>query len=233
MTSFLQDVLYAFRTLPRSPAFAVVSVLSLALGIGANTTIFTVIHAVLLKPLPMERPAELVSVYTLDRKNPGYFLCSYPNYQEYRDQNSVFSGLVLYSTIPLTLNAGGQPDVPAGGGQHAGLASRGRGQLQLLEPAPGGGPARPWPDARLEWPAVHYRRRGAAGFPRRQRTGQRGHLGAHDDVRPGAAHERLVPPAARAPVHGDRPPETGAEHETGRSADENHRAPAGAGLSGR
>src|SRR5579883_1282610 len=114
MTSFLQDVLYAFRTLPRSPAFAVVSVLSLALGIGANTTIFTVIHAVLLKPLPMERPAELVSVYTLDRKNPGYFLCSYPNYQEYRDQNSVFSGLVLYSTIPLTLNAGGQPEQIAG-----------------------------------------------------------------------------------------------------------------------
>ena len=110
MSGFIRDVVYALRALPRSPAFAAVAILSLALGIGANTTIFTVINAVLLHPLPVSNSSELVSMYTLDRKNPGYFLCSYPNYLEYRDQNNVFSGLILYSTLPLALNTAERPE---------------------------------------------------------------------------------------------------------------------------
>jgi putative ABC transport system permease protein len=103
-----RDLLYALRGFRKNPTFTVVAVASLALGIGLNTAIFNLVSAVLLQPLPVRDPARLMSVFTLDRIYPGLLYCSYPNYKDYRDRNTVFSGLALYTPIQVTLTAGGE-----------------------------------------------------------------------------------------------------------------------------
>ena len=93
---------------------ALAAIISLALGIGANTTIFTLLNAILLRPLPVEDPARLAAVSTVDAHSPGQLLCSYPNYQDYRDRNGVFTSLLLYSPITLTLTGHGDPQLVMG-----------------------------------------------------------------------------------------------------------------------
>ena len=100
--SLSQDLGYAFRSYRKSPTFVAVAIASLALGIGANTAIFNLVNTVLLRPLPVPDPEQLVSLYTLDRSNPGFLSCSYPNYRDYRDRNTVFSGLLLFSSVPVS-----------------------------------------------------------------------------------------------------------------------------------
>lgn len=101
--------------LKKSPGFTFVAVLSLALGIGANTAIFTIINAVFLHPLPVQEPSRLAELFTRDTltvdTNVNFQITptSLPNYEDYRDQNSVFSGLAL-ATFPLPLNWGGQAE---------------------------------------------------------------------------------------------------------------------------
>ncbi len=73
METLWQDLRYTFRAIRRNPGFASVVVVSLALGIGANTTIFTLINAVFLNPHQAERPKELVAVFTVDENNKGQF----------------------------------------------------------------------------------------------------------------------------------------------------------------
>src|SRR5258706_4292856 len=101
MSTFLQDLKYGARLLVRAPAFTVIAALSLALGIGANTTIFTLVNAVLLNPLPVEDPSQLVSVFTTDERNRGTgldFLQTSPmNFKDLRDKNQVFSGLTRHA----------------------------------------------------------------------------------------------------------------------------------------
>lgn len=96
--------------LAKTPGFTAVAVFSLALGIGANTSMFSVVNALFLQSFPVEDPGSLVSLYTLDNKNAGFLPSSYLNYKEYRDRNQVFSGLLLYSGIPLSLGDGGEPE---------------------------------------------------------------------------------------------------------------------------
>ena len=72
MLSFLSDVRHGVRLLWRSPLFAIVASASLALGIGANTAIFTVVNTLLLTPLPARQPAQLVSIFTSDFSGPPY-----------------------------------------------------------------------------------------------------------------------------------------------------------------
>jgi predicted permease len=98
-----RDLLYALRGFRKNPTFTAVAIASLALGIGLNTAIFNLVSAVLLQPLPVRDPARLMSVFTLDRINPGLLYNSYPNYKDYRDRNTVFSGLVLYTPIQAAL----------------------------------------------------------------------------------------------------------------------------------
>ena len=81
---FLQDVRYGVRMLARSRSFTAVAVLSLALGMGANPAVFSLINAVLLKPLPVEDPASLVSVSTTDERNPGTLPLSHLNFKDLR-----------------------------------------------------------------------------------------------------------------------------------------------------
>ena len=108
MERLWKDVLFALRTFRRAPAFTAAAVLSLALGIGVNTAIFTLINTLFLNPLPVERASELVAVYTVDAKNASPFgnllQVSFPNYKDFRDRNTVFTGLAAYS-FPLAVNA--------------------------------------------------------------------------------------------------------------------------------
>ncbi|MCX6629727.1 MAG: ABC transporter permease [Candidatus Solibacter sp.] len=114
MTGFLDDLRYGLRGLAKNRAFAVAAVLSLALGIGANTTIFTLLNAILLRPLPVREPARLAAVFHTDPRIPGLLLCSYPNYQDYRDHNTVFSSLLLYSALTVNLTGRGDPQLLMG-----------------------------------------------------------------------------------------------------------------------
>ena len=95
--TLLADVRYALRWLVRSPGFAIVAVASLAIGIGFNTTLFTIVDAVLFRPLPVERPDRLVDVYTTGRSGERYVTSSYPDYLDLKDRNDVFSGMLAYS----------------------------------------------------------------------------------------------------------------------------------------
>ncbi len=113
--NFQQDLRGGLRMLKKSPGFTFVAVLSLALGIGANTAIFTIINAVFLHPLPVEEPSRLAEMFTHDTltidANVNFQLTgtSLPNYEDYRDQSTVFSGLATV-TFPIALNWGGQAE---------------------------------------------------------------------------------------------------------------------------
>src|SRR5262252_8873779 len=114
MSTLLQDLKYGARLLAKAPGFTVIAALSLALGIGANTTIFTLINAVLLNPLPVEDPSQLVSVFTTDERNQstgfGFLQISPMNFADLRDKNEVFSGLEGHNGIPLSISSGnGEP----------------------------------------------------------------------------------------------------------------------------
>ena len=99
------DVVYAARTLRRTPAFALAAVVSLALGIGANTFVFSVVNKLLLEPLPIARPDRFVFVQTV-----GSFVSqSFPNYRDFRDRNVTFDGLLAYRMSPMSIDAGGAP----------------------------------------------------------------------------------------------------------------------------
>lgn len=106
MGSLTQNLRYASRTLLKAPGFTFVVVLTLALGIGANTAIFTLMDQVLLRALPVEDPASLV---TLDAPGPnqgrreGDHTFSYPMFVDFRDRNRVFSGVLARYPTPLTL----------------------------------------------------------------------------------------------------------------------------------
>ena len=103
------DLAYGFRSFRKNRAFTAVAAISLALGIGVNTTIFTLVNAVLLAPLPVDRPHELVEVYTLDSHVPGLWPVSYPNYKDFRDRNTVFSDLMLSAAVGINLTGLGEP----------------------------------------------------------------------------------------------------------------------------
>src|SRR5262245_45221259 len=107
MEIILQDVKYALRAIIRNPRFTILALLSLSLGIGVNTAIFSVFNAVILQASSVTDPGKLVQVYTSDHNNPGYLNSSFLNFSDYRDQNKVFSGMAAFSMLPLALSSGG------------------------------------------------------------------------------------------------------------------------------
>ncbi|HEX8650240.1 MAG TPA: ABC transporter permease [Pyrinomonadaceae bacterium] len=108
-----QDLRYGVRMLVKKPGFALIAVVTLALGIGANTTIFSLVNATLLRQLPLTEPESLAYVFS---GNPGspYSNASYPDYAEFRDQNQVFSGLAAWGGIMASLNSNDQTDLVTG-----------------------------------------------------------------------------------------------------------------------
>jgi putative ABC transport system permease protein len=108
--SFFADLRYAFRQLRKSPAFTAAAILTLALGIGANTAVFSVVNAVILRPLPYPEPDRLVSVQSRDRRGtPHPTSLSYPNFFDFRKYNRVFEQIVCYHESDFALSGSGLP----------------------------------------------------------------------------------------------------------------------------
>ncbi|HKW63552.1 MAG TPA: ABC transporter permease [Candidatus Acidoferrum sp.] len=114
MEYFWQDVRHGARVLRKSPGFSAVAILSLALGIGANTTIFTVVNAILLHPLPVKDISRVVELDTIDTKTHVGFAnatklgLSFRNCQDYQQQNEVLSGVTCFTGLPLTWSGGAE-----------------------------------------------------------------------------------------------------------------------------
>src|SRR3569832_221644 len=98
MDSLNKDNRYAIRGLIKRPAYVAIALITLALGIGANTAIFSLVNTVLLRALPVDRPEEIVSV-AVRGKDDSMSAFSYPNYKDFRDHNDVLSGLLVYRFV--------------------------------------------------------------------------------------------------------------------------------------
>ena len=109
MGTILQDLRYAGRTLRRNPGFTVVAVLTLALGIGANTAIFSVVNAVLLRPLPYLHPDRVVFLSETSPQVPDMSI-SMADFNDWRAMNSVFESMVAYQADSVTLTGHGEPE---------------------------------------------------------------------------------------------------------------------------
>lgn len=104
MDTLIKDLRYAMRSLVKQPGFAAVAVLSIALGIGVNTTIFSFVNAALFRPLPFAEPGRLVRVWDGNS-------VSYPDYVAYRDDTRVFSGLAAYAQRSMSLVVNGESEL--------------------------------------------------------------------------------------------------------------------------
>ena len=110
MGNLWQDLRYGVRMLWKSPGFTVVTILALALGIGANSAIFSVVNSVLLRPLPYKTADRLVLLSEWSQQVPNMSV-SYPNYQDWRDQSTVFEQLAAFRGGSYTLTGAGEPEL--------------------------------------------------------------------------------------------------------------------------
>ena len=153
MTAWLNDVRFALRLLSSRPGVTAAAALSLGLGIGANTAIFSLVNEVFLSPLPVERPAELVALFTTVPQNQQgafgqNFATSRMNFEDYRTRTDVFTDLTAAVFLPFSLSGGsGEPEQVFGqlvtGNYFRTLGppmALGRGFVDAEDAAPGSGP---------------------------------------------------------------------------------------------
>ncbi len=146
MTSFWQDVRYSLRMIARAPGFAAIAILTLALGIGANTTIFSWINSALLNPVPgLAKPNEILSL--VQGGKDDYLGFSYPDIQAMRDGQQSFSSITACMFTPMSLTGKGKPErvwgMVASANYFDVLGVRpilGRGFLPAEDEKPGGAP---------------------------------------------------------------------------------------------
>jgi hypothetical protein len=105
----LQDVRYASRMLVQNPGFTATALLSLGIGIGANTAVFSLIDALFLRPLPVQSGDRLVALYTVDARNPGFNPTSYPNYRDYKDHLRGLEDITAYTFAPVNVSTTDDP----------------------------------------------------------------------------------------------------------------------------
>ncbi|MBD0373379.1 MAG: ABC transporter permease [Pyrinomonadaceae bacterium] len=110
MTNLWQDIRFGFRMLMKTPGFTLIAIITMMLGIGANTTIFSVVNAILLRPLPVAQPERLVNLHATSPDGSSFHSFSYPDYVDYRDQNAVFDGLTAYTINTYSLTTAGQSE---------------------------------------------------------------------------------------------------------------------------
>src|SRR5215207_8826179 len=106
MQTLWQDLRFALRMLWKKRGFSAVALCTLALGIGANTAIFSLVNTVLLRPLPVADPPGLVAV-SVTSKDDSMLAFSYPSYLDFRDRNEVLSGLFVTRMAPFSLGREG------------------------------------------------------------------------------------------------------------------------------
>src|SRR6185369_6118817 len=105
MENLLKDLRYAFRSLVKRPGFTIVATLTLALGIGINTTVFSLANSVFLRQLPVASPENLVWIFSNDQ-SPS----SYPEYVEYQQETDLFDGVLAYEWVALNLGTNYQSE---------------------------------------------------------------------------------------------------------------------------
>jgi putative ABC transport system permease protein len=115
MTGLVQDVRHGLRQLQKNKGFTAVAVITLALGTGANTAMFSVIYEVLLRALPFDHPAQIVAVKTTEPNRRDDIGVSYPAFLDWRSRNHVFEGMSAFRTDDFTLTGKGEPVHVTGG----------------------------------------------------------------------------------------------------------------------
>ncbi len=111
MGTLLQDIRFGFRVLAKRPGFTIAAVLCLGLGIGVNSSIFSVVNSLFLRPPPVERPDRLVRMYTTLSKDFLYASVSYPDYLDYASRTDIFDGLFAHRPTAVSVTLGELPEL--------------------------------------------------------------------------------------------------------------------------
>ena len=114
MESLITDLRYAVRWMAKSPGFSLVAVLSLGMGVGVNTAMFSLVDSLLFRPLPVTSPQTLVDVFTAGGDGDEYATSSYADYLDLKAQNTVFSDMIGYSPMMAPLSLGDRSRVTLG-----------------------------------------------------------------------------------------------------------------------
>jgi len=114
MGQLTRDIRYALRSLGRSPGFTAVAIVTIALGIGVNSTIFSLVNAVLFRPLSVDRPEELVDIYGHSATSSTHDTSSYPDFVDYSEQTETLSGLAAYTNFFANLSIDGSSELVVG-----------------------------------------------------------------------------------------------------------------------
>jgi predicted permease len=114
MESLTRDLRYGFRSLTRSPGFTLIAVVTIALGIGVNSTIFSLVNAVLFRPLPVDQSEQLVNVYGHTATSDSHDTSSYPNFRDYQEQTETLSGMIAHTNFFANLSIGGSSELVIG-----------------------------------------------------------------------------------------------------------------------
>src|SRR5215217_1814094 len=110
MDSLIKDIRYGFRSLLKRPGFTVIALIALALGIGANTAIFSLVNAVVLRPLPFPEPDRLVWVWGNIRSGGNRASVSPLDFLDYREQNKTLENLAATMPLPVNVTGNGDPE---------------------------------------------------------------------------------------------------------------------------